>query len=249
MPNSFKIETFKSIDGLTYAVAGLFLFIAVSSLLLAVFSAVYAIYPEWMISSDDGDIEIGLLLLGLVTLLEIPLRLALVVTLLAWMYRAYANLSALDATGLNHSPGWAIGWWFIPFANLVMPYQIMKEIFVESTSEFDPKNDFFTPTDWNPLEVLFWWLAFIISQVLYRISDTLIGSEAISPNFAVVHISAALLALVSALLGAYITWRIKNGQKHRHAILGKANHIEPPPPPSFYPETAPSGTEGSTQRA
>ena len=25
------------------------------------------------------------------------------------------------------SAGWAIGWFFVPFANLVMPYQAMKE--------------------------------------------------------------------------------------------------------------------------
>ena len=52
---------------------------------------------------------------GLVTL-------AAIVVWLVWQYRARSNLDGLGAVGLRYSPGWAVGWWFIPVAFWWMPY-------------------------------------------------------------------------------------------------------------------------------
>src|SRR5688572_5676802 len=35
-----------------------------------------------------------------------------------WIYRAHANLSDAGVDGLEFTPGWAVGWYFIPIANL-----------------------------------------------------------------------------------------------------------------------------------
>lgn len=43
-----------------------------------------------------------------------------------WMHRAFRNLPALGEQGMRWSPAWAAGGWFIPFANLVIPYQVMR---------------------------------------------------------------------------------------------------------------------------
>ena len=51
-----------------------------------------------------------------------------VVAFLLWLHRCYENLAALGERGLRFTPGWAVGWWFIPFANLVRPYQVMREL-------------------------------------------------------------------------------------------------------------------------
>ena len=48
------------------------------------------------------------------------------VSFLAWIYRAHKNLRALGATDLKYSPGWAIGGFFIPFLNIVRPYQVVS---------------------------------------------------------------------------------------------------------------------------
>ncbi len=44
---------------------------------------------------------------------------------LVWVYRAHANVHALGFNELKFSPGWAVGWWFIPFFNLVQPARAM----------------------------------------------------------------------------------------------------------------------------
>jgi hypothetical protein len=45
-----------------------------------------------------------------------------------WMHRAYRNLPALGEQGMRWSPAWAAGAWFIPFANFVIPYRVMREL-------------------------------------------------------------------------------------------------------------------------
>ncbi|MGH7746783.1 MAG: DUF4328 domain-containing protein, partial [Candidatus Dormibacteria bacterium] len=46
---------------------------------------------------------------------------------LLWLYRAVSNGPALGAGGLRFSPRWAIGWWFVPIAFLVRPFQAIME--------------------------------------------------------------------------------------------------------------------------
>jgi uncharacterized protein DUF4328 len=51
-----------------------------------------------------------------------------VVAFAMWLRRAVANLPALGARELRFTPGWAVGWWFVPLANLVVPLLIMVEL-------------------------------------------------------------------------------------------------------------------------
>lgn len=43
-----------------------------------------------------------------------------------WIYRTNANAHLLGS-GMTISPGWSIGWFFVPIANLVQPYVGVKE--------------------------------------------------------------------------------------------------------------------------
>ena len=49
-----------------------------------------------------------------------------------WLHRAFKNLVHLEVINTKFSPGWAIGCWFVPLANLVIPYQAMKELWKTS---------------------------------------------------------------------------------------------------------------------
>jgi hypothetical protein len=48
------------------------------------------------------------------------------IVFLAWLNRAYRNLPALGARGLKFTPRSAVLWWFCPFANLVVPFRVVK---------------------------------------------------------------------------------------------------------------------------
>lgn len=53
------------------------------------------------------------------------------VVVLRWIYRASVNAHAA-APDLTITPGWAVGWYFVPIANLWKPFQAMKEIWLGS---------------------------------------------------------------------------------------------------------------------
>lgn len=67
-----------------------------------------------------------------VLLAPLPQLLALLscyVIIAFWIHRMAANTRSLVGAGkMEYTPGWAVGWFFIPFANLWKPYQAMKEV-------------------------------------------------------------------------------------------------------------------------
>ncbi|MEM7191236.1 MAG: DUF4328 domain-containing protein [Pseudomonadota bacterium] len=80
-----------------------------------------------------------------------------------WLYRAAANANALDPDSRRIGPGWTIGWWFIPIANLWMPFRAVKQIWnttVGSVDILSPAPGFFG----------FWWAAWIIGDLLSNVS-------------------------------------------------------------------------------
>ena len=55
-----------------------------------------------------------------------------------WQHRAHSNLRAFSRIGLAYTPGWAVGWWFIPFASLWKPLGAMSELWKASEPTDDP---------------------------------------------------------------------------------------------------------------
>jgi hypothetical protein len=99
-------------------------------------------------------------------LLAIPAFLALLACFILvgrFIYRTNANAHRLS-TDMTISPGWAVGWFFIPFANLVMPYQAMKETWRESqeaAGQFDEVESPLLP---------WWWGLWIADNVVANLS-------------------------------------------------------------------------------
>ncbi len=45
-----------------------------------------------------------------------------------WIYRAAANVDLAMVQGFRYTPGWAVGWYFIPLANFYKPFAAMRQI-------------------------------------------------------------------------------------------------------------------------
>ena len=69
--------------------------------------------------------------LGVVTLIAF---ITAVVLYMVWQYRASRNLAALGTRHQRYTPGWGVGWWFVPFAFLVMPFRVLRELHDASRS-------------------------------------------------------------------------------------------------------------------
>lgn len=99
-------------------------------------------------------------------LAEITVALATAILVLTWTHLANYNARQLGAADMRFTPGWAVGWHFIPIAWFWKPYQAMTEIWRASVS----------PSDWRATPVsplLHWWWGLWIVTVwgLGAISD------------------------------------------------------------------------------
>ncbi len=83
---------------------------------------------------------------------------AVIVLWLIWQHGSTTNLWARGYRDLKTRPGWAVGWWFIPFANYVMPLVAMLELDRRSTPDGVPRKA-------SPL-LGWWWAAWIASSTV-----------------------------------------------------------------------------------
>jgi hypothetical protein len=120
---------------------------------------------------------------------------------LKWIYRANTNSRGFGARNMQYTPGWSVGYYFIPFLNLYRPYQAMKEVWKISKDPADWQNQ---PS--SPL-LVWWWALWIISGVLGQISFRMsIAADAVSSLKAatvmsiVSHIAVIPLCMVGVSL-------------------------------------------------
>jgi hypothetical protein len=91
------------------------------------------------------------------------------IVFLVWIYRANRNARALGAQGMQFTPGWSVGWYFVPIMSLWKPFQAMREIWQASAE----------PGNWRAVQtppLLGWWWALylgnqILSQIAYHLSE------------------------------------------------------------------------------
>lgn len=107
--------------------------------------------------ADANDIREALV--GYITIL---LNIITGIFFLKWIYRANYNARQLGASGLKFSPGWSVGYYFIPIVNLWKPYQAMNEIWKASSN---PNNWTIEPDSWL---LGIWWILWVGSKFVGR---------------------------------------------------------------------------------
>lgn len=118
-----------------------------------------------MAEAESNDTRVAV-----IASLDMLVVLAGMIAFLSWLYRARANLPALGITDARWGPGWAVGWWFIPFMNLVRPFQLVKEVWKASDREAAADSWRDAPT---PAFLGWWWALFLISSFASNIASRL----------------------------------------------------------------------------
>ncbi len=131
------------------------------------------------------------------------------IVFLVWVHRANYNVRQLGADGMDISPGWSVGWFFIPIANLWKPYQAMQQLWQASH----------TPTNWRNEStgmVSLWWAAWLISSFagnfasrMYMRAEEI--DELLSANLLVQ--GSDVLSLASTLITFMLVTRIYAAQQ------------------------------------
>ncbi|WP_370414511.1 DUF4328 domain-containing protein [Streptomyces fradiae] len=147
-------------NGLSYAVVALLAVTAVLDV-IAVLAALALRGEPWA----EGQADLTVALLSLVQLL---LYVATVVLWIVWFHRTRLNAEVWAPAEHSRTTGWAIGAWFIPFANLWIPRNIAAEIW--RASRPDPS----APDASGELRLLNgWWTLFVLENVADRIASRL----------------------------------------------------------------------------
>jgi hypothetical protein len=84
------------------------------------------------------------------------------ICLLVWINRTNHACRELGAKHMKFTPGWAVGYWFVPFLNLVRPFQIMRELWTTT----DPNGASSPLIGW-------WWGAWLASGAVSRMANKL----------------------------------------------------------------------------
>ena len=129
-----------------------FLYASIASYLIRIWSEA----GELVRGGGDGAAE-GI---GLDTIFLIvtggPVWLVTGILVLVWIHRANHNARQLGAADMRFTPGWAVGWYFVPIAWFWKPYQAMTEIWRASRN----------PSAWRgepvPPLLRWWWVLWIV---------------------------------------------------------------------------------------
>jgi len=126
--------------------------------------AVLALISIYVYRSIETGLDLATVgVLGTVAIVNIVAMIACFILVGCWIYRASANAHTLSDE-MTISPGWAVGWYFVPFANLVKPYQAMREIWMASHFRGNWHGE---PT---PGLLIGWWTLWIVTNILANLS-------------------------------------------------------------------------------
>jgi hypothetical protein len=144
---------------------------------------------------------------------------------LVWQYRAHANLRATGVQGLEYSPGWGVGWWFVPVASFWKVYGAVRELWLASgPGPFDTN----LRTRSTPGILKVWWFLWVLANVAAFASLRLAGASEIdglilSDLFSIADDTLTIGAAIPAIL------IVRSISTRQDAMSSSAVPIPPPP--------------------
>jgi len=143
----------------TYSVRGIGIAASVAVAITILLDAVLSVWPiagralaERAKANEDPDLlNQAAIAEGLLALPLLLAYLATAVLVIIWLYRARKNVDTFPDAKPGMRAGWAIGGWFIPLANLVIPYRVVAHTARSSLARSR-----------TPALVGIWWAAFLV---------------------------------------------------------------------------------------
>lgn len=131
---------------------------AVAPLLLLLFSF---LYTTWLSSKNEGEVIFDEGTYNLITALYLgSVFVTCFVFYARWLLTASRNAHVLAQKHLDQTPGWSVGFYFVPIALLWKPFISMKEIL--NASKGNPLRESNKLVGW-------WWAMHLVSSLLDRV--------------------------------------------------------------------------------
>ena len=149
----------------------------------------------------------GLLLTGYSDYAQLAVLIVIAILFLRLLYKAVQRAKGFAVPFTYVSPGWAVGYWFIPLMNLYRPFQVVKALFAACTQEAGPAAK---PAAGEQL-LSAWWAMFLLGNIANRVlanSATDLNSRIGISDYAEYSIGCDLLIIVGTLLFASVIKRL-----------------------------------------
>lgn len=142
---------------------------------------------------------------------------------LTWAYRVVAN-ARLVGDPTRPSPGWAVGSWFIPLANYVLPFLVLKEAWTKSRVGY-------------MAVFALWWGTWVLAGVISLVGfvwafslgfDAAFDGSGSETGVRVIPLPSGMIALLWLQAAAYlvasvafvlVAWRFEAAQRSMGAYL------------------------------
>jgi len=164
-------------------------------------------------------------IVGVGTLL---VHIVVIVYFIMWFRRAYYNLHSVGCY-LQFSEGWAAGCWFVPFLNLVRPYQIMREIWDKTQERAQQGTQF--PVIKSASILGLWWFLWIVTNIASNIYTRIVlsGDHGISELITLDKVGMIVDAfdLVNVLIIITIIRKISSFEENLKNMLEVENISNP----------------------
>ncbi|MEU9999409.1 DUF4328 domain-containing protein [Streptomyces sp. NPDC050848] len=202
--------------GLSYAVVTLLAALAVADAALF-FSALHVrlLMTGSLVDHPDAA-GFGHMGVDVVSVLQGLIQLALIVVFLVWFFRVRKNAGIFAPDVHRGGPGWAIGAWFVPIANLWWPRSVAVGTW--RASRRDPYGD--GKGEGESFAVLnWWWACWILTDLMSLFATSVYDDADTVEEFtagAGFLMGAAVLDIAAAVLAILFVRRLTSMQ-HRKA--------------------------------
>jgi hypothetical protein len=199
--------------------------------------------PTLTFTGENGEgSSYWLILQGGLAYLRGAIFLATAIAFLLWLVRSNNNLLPLRALPTEFTSGWAVGWWFIPFANLVRPYQVVRGVWRESDPDVGVSSGYLSSANTRTAGMLgrwwfFWITSNIISNITWRLYDQ--DKPGTGEIFGILFAVTGMLSIGAALSAIEVVQSITKRQEERFKKVGLLPQPGPPPPQYHYPGPPP----------
>ena len=152
--------------------------------------------------------------------LQLLVFIVVVVFFLLWFHRAATNLRAFVSRPRD-SPGWAVGSWFVPIANLFVPKRAANDMWRAGR-----------PQDHYPSVIDWWWAFWLISSFLGNIVGRVYWRAEELEEFRTadyLDVATSVMSIVAALLCIKVVREITRRQGERADVPFDPQSPERPP--------------------
>jgi phosphotransferase system glucose/maltose/N-acetylglucosamine-specific IIC component len=174
---------------------------------------------------SDSEIFFSEGLFGFLQIGNVLVTLLCAIPFCLWIYQAYKNLFSFGVMGLQYSPAWAVGSFFVPILNFFRPGKVVREIFNASDTTIDNPNN----RDWigikDPKLVSAWWTSFILAACLNQLNNLLFKKPTLDNiNYSTVLFIVSDISLISAAIFAILMiLEINKKQEEKYILVRSAN--------------------------